>query len=529
MSEQLSEHNTPVVNDPGHDEENGVKKPMMNDVDTRNGNDNAERSYVYVPWRIGLMLFTTTVCQNFAYTMPMVIGWYYWPKEEYDKYNSAVNHMPIYLGPLFGLIIDMVRVFRERYRPCMLVALLGLSILGFVTYFDKAIYEDHKFGPGITVGLLMNIFAMFMYIPLTGCVIWHGNSAIETPRETATRIGGLMAQTMVWRTSGTVFVDLITFYAPKFTSRIQSLVVGPLALVLIVQLFVLMKRSYFVDRREASLLKSTPVMLYKTAVEANLSPSGDGNHRSTAFMFTVCFSFIYFLLPNGFSGNAASWTTNLMPYGVWSTNLSQTVWVLSAVGNLVGAILYAVWMQVEYNLEKKNGRSFRTTPLFLAFSGCFAYVIGHFFILIGNFGEQPEDYNNKVFLLFYYFLTGICTRFAFMPTMSLCAMHAPRYLETAAFELWSITTSGGAAISALLTNDLMTSLGSTSYPEINKLWKTILMCMFFRMLPMIIAIALPQHRESDSNDVQEQISVDEEQQEPHEEDQEQRSNPFNTE
>eukprot|EP00796_Vickermania_ingenoplastis_P002014 gene2014-1205_t len=528
---EMSEQSAPKMDNRAHDEDNAAKKPMMNDVDPkRNIVDNCEKTYVYVPWRIGLMLFTTTVCQNLAYTMPMVIGWYYWPKEEYDKYSSAVNHMPIYLGPLFGLIIDMVRVFRERYRPCMLVALLGLSILGFVTYFDKAIYEDHKFGPGITVGLLMNIFAMFMYIPLTGCVIWHGNSAIETPRETATRIGGLMAQTMVWRTSGTVFVDLITFYAPKFTSRIQSLVVGPLALVLIAQLFFLMKRSYFVDRREASLLKSTPVMLYKTAVKANLNPSSDDNHHSiTAFMFTVCFSFIYFLLPNGFSGNAASWTSNLMPSPSWSTNLSQTVWVLSAVGQLFGAILYAVWMQIEYTLEKKNGRSFRTTPLFLAFSGCLAYVIGHCFILIGNFGEQPEDYNNKVFLLFYYFLTGICTRFAFMPTMSLCAMHAPRYLETAAFELWSISTSGGAAISALVTNDLMTSLGSTTYPSINKLWKTILMCMFFRMLPMIIAIALPQHRENNENkDIQEHISVDEEQQES-EEEQEQRSSPFYTE
>lgn len=455
--------------------------------------------YVILPWRIGLFLFTSTILQNFSYQETYIVNMSGWTPKQSSAFSSLVYNM-IYLGPIFGLAVDLIRVFRERYRPVVIGALLINAILSFCMYFSPSIYRDSEYGACIVVMWLMEITVMFVYIPLNAVVIWHGNSATESPEETSARIGGLMAQAMVWRTAGTLVETIVQQYAViKYRSYALIAAIG--SLLLIAQMLVLMKRSYFVDRREASLTQSTPYRFYKSLVEVSKNSVSHSRHASgTTFMFVLSFIFIYFALPEPLYNTV--WQFNGMFYGKYN---AKTAAVLSQVGALLGAATYAVWMFFEYSKERAGRVSFRMSPMFIMFVGCAAWAFGIFFHLIGQMATGNASTSWKAFIPIQSLVVGYTLRLAFMPTLSLAAMHAPRNYETAAFELYSVCTTGGGVVSGALTTYFMGSYGldvtvSSGY------WKFLLLALFIQFVPMIIAFALPKYRDAETQDEQEKIN-----------------------
>lgn len=483
-----------------------VQNPLAGDA----APENRSSSYTILPWRIGLFLLTSTFLQNLAYAVVPYGNYGYdgapaWTAQQNSSYISLVFHMA-YLGPIFGLIVDLTRVFRERYRPVIIISLVVQAILLFLVTFMEKIRVDYQFGSTLVVMWLLEVVVMFMYIPMNGVVIWHGNSACESAYETSARIGGLMAQAMVWRTTGTFLYTLSYTFKPSVTKRTKALTGAILSLVLILQVIFLMKRSYFVDSREASLSQSTPVLFYKSLVNVSKrATSRDHRATATSFMFILCFSFIYTALPDIlnnsylFDGTFTHFLT---------VRQSQVRTVMGSLGTVIGAVVYALWMHWAYNMEKAGKESFfRVSPTIIVFAGCTALALGMFVQLIGSMAQTSTNADWwRAFLIMKSFLQGAFNRFSFMPSLSLAAMHAPRNYETAAFELWSVATQGGGYVSTPITTMMYNSLNIVDYKTY---WRFDVLCCLVRYVCMIIAVTLPKYRDEEENDAQERISFEE--------------------
>lgn len=508
----MSVHEETAVTPQDPINEDVEKKPTTDDARNPLSGDAAPEnrsSYTILPWRIGLFLLTSTFLQNLSYAAVPYGNYGYtgapaWSAQQNSSYISLVFHMA-YLGPIFGLIVDLTRVFRERYRPVIIISLVIQAILLFIFYFMEKIHTDYQFGSTLVVMWLLEVAVMFMYIPMNGVVIWHGNSACESVYETSARIGGLMAQAMVWRTTGT-FVYTLSYTFKSVTTRTQSLTGAILSLVLILQVIFLMKRSYFVDSREASVSQSTPVLFYKNLVNVSKrATSRDRRATASSFMFILCFSFIYTALPDIinnsyiFDGNFTHFLT---------TRQSQVRSVMSSLGTVIGAVVYALWMHWAYIMEKAGKESFfRVNPTIIVFAGCTALALGMFVQLIGSMAQTSTNADWwRAYLIMKSFFQGAFNRFSFMPSLSLAAMHAPRNYETAAFELWSVATQGGGYVSTPITSMMYNSLNITSYETY---WRFDVLCCLVRYVSMIIAVTLPKYRDEEESDVQERISFDE--------------------
>lgn len=455
------------------------------------------RGYTVLPWRIGLFLLTSTIVQNLSYLMVSMVNvpvsTSHWSAERQNRYYQLCFNM-IYLGPVFGLAVDLVRVFRERYRPVIIIACLVNAVLCFIAYGDKAVYQDRKYGSTIITVWLMEVAVMFVYMPMNAVVIWHGNRASESPKETSARIGGLMAQAMCWRTSGTLVSSIFVQYGGSdIPYRTHVLIAAIGSLVLIAQVLLLTKRSYYVDRRESSLVDSTPVRFYKSLVRiSDNALSAEKKPRCSYFMFVLCFVFIYFMLPDALYNTLYSF--NYRFNLDFSDRLTQTTNVLGSLGALVGAALYAIWMHLAYNWEKEGrGSLYRINPTIIMFAGCSAWAFGTCFHFIGQLGSNNESFSWKTFIPIQTFVVQACLRFAFMPTMSVAAMHTPRDYETAGFELYSVATTGGGTVSSIVTSNMASSMQVSVYVGY---WKLLLLCVFFQYLPMLVAVTIPKYRDS---------------------------------
>lgn len=451
----------------------------------------------FLPWRIGLMLLTSTVVQNFT-TVTLAAN-YSWPKEQSNAFQNLVWKM-IWWGPIFGLLTDLVRVKRERYRPVLAFALLLNSILSFCVYFAKSLYPNYDFGPTIVVMWLLEISTMLMYIPLNGVVISNGNSMSESQFETAARIGGLMAQAMIYRNAGTAISKLFTAYgSKKITTHHFAIISACLSLALIAQLFLLMKRSYFVDQRESSLQGSTVWRFYQTLVNVSKSSTSSSHHvAGTTFMLATCFTFIYYMIPDAAQSTMYTWNYNY--YASYKANTSNTISFLGSVGATLGALVYAAWMFYEFGIHESKGG--RVTSAIIGFAGCTAFALANLVHFIGVLCSKNSSMDMTVYQPIQSLLVQFFAFFGLLPCLSLAAMHAPRHLETAAFELFSIAMSAGSTICSAASADMMGSFNldvkaNTDYGY----WKFVLICIFLKFVPMIIAIAIPNCREVDHDEV----------------------------
>lgn len=460
---------------------------------------------VLLPWRIALFLFTSTLVQNFSYCMTDFMNVYgtTWTDAERSQFYQLCFNM-IYLGPVFGLVLDVARVFRERYRPIIILACLVNATLCFLCFGIPTM--NAHYGRSLVIEWLMQVATMFIFIPMNAVVISYGNSMLQSPDESSARIGGLMAQAMVVRSFGSFIYQFVyTFARPRITSQpdrwmLLVAAIGSVVLVFQILLPFTMKRSYFVDRREASLKYSAPARFYFSVIRARSNAvSRRKKATNTTFMFVLCFVFIYFMLPDVLYNDYYSF--NYLYTSGFSKGLNQAISILGSLGAVAGALAYALWMFFAYENERKHHRLVKTNPFQIVLAGCCAWAFATFFHLFGVMGYSNSGFSWKVFMPFQTLVVQACLRFAFMPTLSLAAMHAPRGYETTAFQLYSVDTTGGGTVSSAVTSSLMVSMGvKTSAGVYNwgKYWKGVLISIFFQFLPLLIALSLPKHRDEDA-------------------------------
>lgn len=453
---------------------------------------------VVLPWRIGLFLLTSTITQNLSYVIStyLTANMMTWTAKQKSQFSSLVYYV-LYLGPVFGLVVDLVRIFRERFRPVIIIACTINAVIGFVAFATKQV--PHQYGSCLMLAWLMQVVVMFIYMPMNAVVINYGNRVVESPGETSARIGGLMAQAMVWRTTGSLIYTIFREFAygksshPYVNNRWFCLIAAIFSLVLIFQVLFLTKRAYYTDFRKVSLKNSEQVRFYRKALD--MSKKAVSNRTEAVgmkFMFILCFTFVYFMLPEPLYNTR--WQLETMVYS-FSTGLTHANNILSSIGAVLGSLAYALWMFFAQHSESTHGRMYRANPFIIVLAGCCAWAFGIFFHFFGEMGSSHPSFNWKVFIPFESIVVSATMRFAFMPTLSLAAMQAPRFFETTAFQLFSVCTSGGGLVSTAVTSSFMSSLGVT----VNKgYWKALLLFLFFRFLPMLVAGSLPKFREDET-------------------------------
>ncbi|KPA84467.1 hypothetical protein ABB37_02425 [Leptomonas pyrrhocoris] len=462
-----------------------------------------EPSYGYaptvLPWRIGLFLLTSTIMQNLSYDIPVYIGAnsFTWSVARQKQYSSLCYNM-IYLGPVFGLMIDLFRVFRERFRPVIIIACIINAVVGFVCFAAKQVPE--QYGSALMLSWMVEVVTMFVYLPMNAVVINYGNRMVESPGETSARIGGLMAQAMVWRTTGTLILGIFTTFINEpmgvqhMPHRYYCLMAAIFCLLLVFQIIFLTKRAYYTDFRKVSLKNAEQVRFLKTVHNVGKDAlSSRVESPGLKLMFVLCFSLIYFLIPEPLYNT--SWMMEGPYTSDFSVGLNQANSVLSNIGSVLGALAYAVWMFLAQYFSAAEGTLFRVNPFIIVLAGTCAWAFGIFFHFIGEMGSSNPHFGWKVFIPFEKLVTATALRFAFMPTMSLAAMQAPRFFETTAFQLFSCCTTGGGAISSLLSSSIMSSLNATGS---RGYWKVLLIFLLMRFVPMVAAGSLPKFREDET-------------------------------
>lgn len=484
------------------DERDAPKKSWMSRYmdDLTNPEPDFDYAPVVLPWRIGLFLLTSTIVQNLSYVIPTYLTtnmYLTWTPKQQTQYASLVWYV-LYLGPVFGLIVDLVRVFRERFRPVIIIACVINAVIGFVAFATKQV--PHQYGSCLMLSWLVQVVIMFVYMPMNAVVINYGNRVVESPGETSARIGGLMAQAMVWRTVGTLIYTIFRQFAygkpadPYVNNRWFCLIAAIFSLVLIFQVLFLTKRAYYTDFRKVSLKNAEQVRFYRNTLDLGKDAiSKQVEARGMKFMFILCFTFVYFMLPDPLYNTY--YTFNFMFSGDFSLHLTQANNIVSAIGAVLGALAYALWMYFAQRSESARGRMWRANPFVIVLAGCCAWAFGIFFHFFGEMGSSNDKFNWHVFIVFQSIIVNTMLRFAFMPSLSLAAMQAPRFFETTAFQLYSVCTSGGGVVSSAVTSDFMVNLGVT----VSKgYWKALLLFLFFRFLPMLIAGSLPMFREDET-------------------------------
>ncbi|EPY33433.1 hypothetical protein AGDE_08286 [Angomonas deanei] len=438
----------------------------------------------------------------------------------------------------------------------------------------------------LMVSFIMEVLVMFIYIPMNGVVIRYANNLFynyfryhfqqfypeeeakaaldgkyKVPKaeynlsiESASRVGGLMAQAMVWRTSGSFLYSIFKNFTynnqdsfkgikPHIPLRYYMLICAIGSCVLLVQVLFLTKPKYFLDYRRSNLKDSTVARMYNNILYIKRGAvSQTARVVGSNFMFVLCFIFIYFALPDALYTTYYSFNGAMGIYG-FSKRWTQSNSIVSSLGALVGCALYAAWMYAAhlvehrktvkriqlYLLRKREAEvdtpavpahpevgeptaaerlasreqdilndpdylyePWRANPFVIVLAGCIAWTLGIGFHFIGQMGSNNDKFNYRVFFIFQSFIAQMCLQFAFMPTLSLAALHAPFEYETAAFELYSVCTMGGGNVSSTLSFSLLSSLNAT---VTQGYWKFLLLTMFFRMFPMFIAPSLPKNRE----------------------------------
>ncbi|GET90992.1 hypothetical protein, unknown function [Leishmania tarentolae] len=451
---------------------------------------------IFLPWRIGLFLLTSTITQNMNYLMGSFATTNYssWTTAQQKQFYSLCYNM-LYLGPLFGLIVDLIRIARERFRPVIIIACVINAIVCFVCFSTKNIESDYS--TMLVLAWIMQVATMFIYMPMNAVVINYGNRLVESSHETSARIGGLMSQAMVWRTAGSLVHTVFFQFAygdpmkPYVNYRWMCLIAGICCCLLILQVLFLTKRYYYTDYRRVSLRTSEPVVFYRNVL--NVGKNAISRHDETfggRFMFTVCFAFIYFMLPDALLNTKFSFEYQFTKG--FSLGLSQANSILGSLGALLGALAYALWMYFAQRSEASHGRMFHANPFIICLAGCSVWAFGTFFHFWGVMGSSNAKFNYHVFIPIESLFVNACLRFAFMPALSLAAMQAPRFYETAAFQLFSVSVSGAGVVSSAVTSSFMSSLGVS---EVDGYWKALPLFMLFQFVPMVIAPTLPKFRE----------------------------------
>lgn len=456
---------------------------------------------VVLPWQIGFFLLTSTITQNLSYVMATYLSanmYTQWTVKQQNQFYSLVYNM-LYLGPVFGLVVDFVRIYRERFRPVIVIACVINAVIGFVCFATKQV--PSQYGSCLILAWLMEVVVMFIYMPMNAVVINYGNRVVESPGETSSRIGGLMAQAMVWRTFGTLIYTIFREFAYGSTrtevyvnNRWFCLIAAIFSCLLILQVIFLTKRSYYTDFRKVSVKQSEQVRFYRSAINMSHEAHVDRSEAPGGkFMFIICFTFIYFMLPDPLYNTKFSFEYQFTR--LFSVNLTHANNILGSIGAVLGALAYALWMYFAQRSESSQGRMYRANPFVIVLAGCGAWAFGIFFHFWGEMGSRNTHFNYKVFIPFESVVVNGLLRFAFMPTLSLAAMQAPRFFETTAFQIFSVCTSGGGLVSSYVTTGFMSSLGVTTSQGY---WKALLLFIVFRFLPMLVAGSLPRYREDET-------------------------------
>ncbi|EPY30080.1 folate/biopterin transporter [Strigomonas culicis] len=326
---------------------------------------------------------------------------------------------------------------------------------------------------------------MGTYIPLNGILVEVGRHDAETAEQSTARLGAIMSVAMVWRSVGSLGASLLHLLLVRVCSNRSLLLVVCIQLTLVILVMLWVPTALFAP---GSAPQHHVVQRVRAGWGQFRRSCNPRNLRSDGFVFflVLCFVFVYTTMPDG--------STSYMNYTFSAFSLSSGVLSLSStcgsIGSIVGAYVFSVWMKRRAAQEERGKTP--TSMFTIFFLGSVAWAFGYVtnLLLCTGFVTDVLHIAPAVYIPVDSFFVSMFVRFAFMPTLTMAAEHAPKHLEATTFEVFSVVCIVGGTCSALLTSVIAEALGITkeNYGPLSTL---IVLSIICKLLPIPIAYILP--------------------------------------
>ncbi|KPI84601.1 hypothetical protein ABL78_6362 [Leptomonas seymouri] len=442
-----------------------------------------------VPRMVLVLLVCTALVQGFSSSaislfinMELALG-----PVEVTRYWMYIGYTA-WCQPALGYVSDALVLFREKRRPLFILAAIGNTLIFFLYCVAPAVTDTY--GRLVALSIVSQFFTMGLYIPLNGLVVEVGRHDAETEEESTARMSAIMSKTMVWRSIGSLIGNILqTCFVTCITVR-SLLGVTSLFFLILVPIVLATPRRLFLRAG------SQDQNFYKRVVEAGrlVWRSFDVRDiRSDGFCFLIVlgFVFVYTLMPDAGSVYY-NYLYGAYTFPMWFYSLNNCIGFL---GSIAGAYAFSLWMDQRSRQEARGGT--RTSMFFIFMIGSFASAFGYItnLLLCTGFVTGTLGVSAAVYVPVDNFFTSMFSRFAFMPTITMAAEHAPKFFEATTFEVFSVASIGGGTISSLLTSIIAQDLG-ISRADYNNLWILMVMSIVLKLVPIPLAYLLPERHRS---------------------------------
>lgn len=438
-----------------------------------------------VPRMVLTLLIFTTLVQGFSAgaislftNMELALG-----PVEVTRYWMYIGYTA-WCQPLIGYLSDALVLFGEKRRPLFMLAAVGNTIVFFLYCAVPAVTSTY--GRFVGMSIVSQFFTMGLYIPLNGLVVEVGRHDAETEEESMARMSAIMSKTMVWRSIGGLMGNIL--------QTVLVLRLGVHSLLGVTSaLFVLLVPLVLVTPRRLFLRSGTQDQnFYKRVAEAGrlVWRSFDiHDMRSDGFCFVVvlAFVFVYTMMPDAGSVYY-NYLYGAFTFPAWFYSLNNSI---GYFGSIAGAYVFSLWMDHRALQEASGGT--RTSLFFIFMIGSFAWALGYITNLLLCIGFITDFLGIPaiVYVPVDNFFMSLFVRFAFMPTITMAAEHAPKFFEATTFEVFSVASMGGGTISSLLTSYIAQNLGITRN-DYSALWILIIISIVLKLVPIPLAYLLPE-------------------------------------
>lgn len=443
----------------------------------------------HVPHMVLVLLVFSALVQGFSgsaislfINMELALG-----PVEVTRYWMYIGYTA-WCQPAIGYLSDALVLFGEKRRPLFVLAAAGNTVIFFLYCTTPAVTSTY--GRFVVMSIVSQFFTMGLYIPLNGLVVEVGRHDAETEEESMARMSAIMSKTMVWRSVGSLVGNILQTVLVLYLSLSSLLGVTSFFFAILIPIVLITPRRLFLRTG------TQDQNFYKRVVEAGRLvwrsfDIHDVRSDGVCFVVVLFFVFVYTMMPDAGSVYY-NYLYGAFTFPAWFYALNNCIGFL---GSIAGAYVFSVWMDHRARQETRGGT--RTSLFFIFMIGSFAWAFGYAtnLLLCTGFVTETLGIPTKVYVPVDNFFMSMFVRFAFMPTITMAAEHAPKFFEATTFEVFSVASICGGTISSLLTSNLAQDLG-ISRSNYSKLWVLIVISIVLKLVPIPLAYLLPERRSS---------------------------------
>ncbi|EPY30280.1 folate/biopterin transporter [Angomonas deanei] len=458
--------------------------------DTGEGAEDGPYRDPNIPLPVLSLLVTCALVQSFSSGIITLLinGEMQYEPAEVQRYWMYIS-LTGWVQPVLGWLSDALVLWGEKRRPLFLLCCAGNTLIYSAYFFFPHTLDT--FSVFMPLSLLSQIFLMGTYIPLNGLLVEVGRHDAENEAESIARMGSIMSTAMFWRSSGALAGMVLQLFLVLLFNTRQLLVVTGILFGLLIPLMLTNPHALFL-RPSAEGEDNFFKKLSSCATQLKNSCQGCSLHSDgMQFVVVLLFIFAYMAMPDG----STIYYNYLFRAFQFQQGFYAFLSVAGYLGSMVGAYVFSLWMTRRARQEAAGMR--RTSIRFIFSIGSLAWAFGYGtnILLCSGFVTRVLHIPAYLYIPIDSFFMSAFVRFAFMPSITMAAEHAPRNFEATTFEVFSVVTMMGGTLSAFFTAALSEGLGITT-SDFSLLWLLLLISVVCKLIPIPLAYLLPQRQET---------------------------------